>query len=331
MGKIDISIKQWLKNNERFADLFNGVLFDGRRVILPQDLSDIDSEADIIITDKAGKDKGVQRYRDIVKSWKGNISLAILAVEAQDKVHYAMPVRTMLYDGLSYTEQIKAQWDSLDESHRSKASEAEFFSGFRKGDKVAPIITILFYHGEKEWDGATELYQLLDIPGDDDVRTVLERYVTNYKINLLDISCVEDVQRFQTDLHIIFDMLKYRRDKHGMRRYKDDHREELSHVDIETAYVMKTLLKVDILTDIEKYRCKEEVNMCKAFDDMLMDERAEGKEEGRAEGREEAVKAFVDTLKEFGCSREDTYQKLMEKMKLSIEAAQEYVDKYWES
>ncbi len=118
-------------------------------------------------------------------------------------------------------------------------------------------------------------------------------------------------------------MLKYRRDKHGMRRYKDDHRAELSHVDIETAYVMKTLLKVDILTDIEKYRCKEEVNMCKAFDDMLMDE--------RAEGRAEAVKALVSTLKEFGCSREDTCQKLMEKMKLSIEVAQEYVDKYWES
>lgn len=40
MGKVDVSIKQWLKNKERFADLFNGVIFEGRRVVLPNDLKE---------------------------------------------------------------------------------------------------------------------------------------------------------------------------------------------------------------------------------------------------------------------------------------------------
>lgn len=70
-----------------------------------------------------------------------------------------------------------------------------------------------------------------------------------------------------------------------MRRYKDKHKEELSHVDIETAYVMKMLLNVNDLKDIEKYKDEEEVNMCKAFDDMLEEERMEGREEGREEGK----------------------------------------------
>ena len=33
--------------------------------------------------------------------------LILLACENQDKVHYAMPVREMLYDSLDYIEQLK--------------------------------------------------------------------------------------------------------------------------------------------------------------------------------------------------------------------------------
>lgn len=31
MGRADIAVKNWLNDNERFADLFNGVVFGGRR------------------------------------------------------------------------------------------------------------------------------------------------------------------------------------------------------------------------------------------------------------------------------------------------------------
>ena len=90
-----------------------------------------------------------------------------------------------------------------------------------------------------------------------------------------------------------------------------------------------------ILKDIEKYRGQEEVNMCKAFDDMMKDERDEGKAEGKAEGiaeeREKNISVLVDTLKEFGCSMEDARHRLIEKMNLSDEKAREYVDMYWGS
>lgn len=33
MGKPDMAVKHWLNDNERFADLFNGTVFGGRRVI----------------------------------------------------------------------------------------------------------------------------------------------------------------------------------------------------------------------------------------------------------------------------------------------------------
>ena len=106
MGKSNIAIKQFFRDKERFADLFNGYVFQGEQIVKPEDLEEKDSESSIIIQSKNSTSKGVQKYRDIAMHWKKGAALTILAIENQDKVHYAMPVRTMLYDGLSYADQI---------------------------------------------------------------------------------------------------------------------------------------------------------------------------------------------------------------------------------
>ncbi|MBQ9699578.1 MAG: Rpn family recombination-promoting nuclease/putative transposase [Lachnospiraceae bacterium] len=310
MGKVDVSIKQWLKNKERFADLFNGVIFNGRRVVLASELTEMDSESDIIVTDRNGKDKAIQRYRDIIMKWKGGISLAVLAAEAQEKVHYAMPVRTMLYDSLSYIEQLKVLWNKFDDDEKRGISANEFFSRFRRDDKISPVVTIVFYHGNEVWDGATELYQMLDVQENAEIKEMLEKYVPNYKINLLDISDVDNVDRFQTDLHIIFDMIKCRKDKDKMHLCKDTHKEELSHMDVETAYVMKMLLNVNVLEDIDKYKKEEEVDMCKAFDDMLKEERMEGRVMQLVELVRDDVISFEEAVKRSNLS-EAEFEKYM--------------------
>ena len=110
MGKANAAVNQWLENNQRFASLYNGYLFDGRQVIRPEDLENLDRETDILVGDKKGRTKAIGRRRDIVKRWKGGADLAILACESQNKVHYAMPVRCMLYDGLTYADQIRELW-----------------------------------------------------------------------------------------------------------------------------------------------------------------------------------------------------------------------------
>ena len=33
MAKRDIALKTWLKNKERFADFFNGALFNGEQIV----------------------------------------------------------------------------------------------------------------------------------------------------------------------------------------------------------------------------------------------------------------------------------------------------------
>ena len=38
MGDANVAVNQWLSDDKRFADLFNGVLFDGKEVVRPEDL-----------------------------------------------------------------------------------------------------------------------------------------------------------------------------------------------------------------------------------------------------------------------------------------------------
>lgn len=57
-----------------------------------------------------------------------------------------MPVRNMLYDSLSYTDQMGKIWNDLTKEEKEALLAEEFFSRFRKEDKLCPVITIVFYY-----------------------------------------------------------------------------------------------------------------------------------------------------------------------------------------
>ena len=240
MGKANTSVNQWLRDNHRFASLYNGYVFGGRQIIRPEELEDLDRETDILVTDKAGKTKAVGRRRDIVKRWKNTVNLAILACESQDKIHYAMPVRCMLYDGLTYADQIRELW----RTHRGtgeiqgkgELSTEEFLSRFRREDFIYPILTLVFYYDEKKWDGATDLYGMFP-PGteekDGETKEVLRKYVPNYRMNLIDAGHMEDaeLQRLSEDLQQVLGMLKYRGRRKELQGYIQKNEKYFSSVD----------------------------------------------------------------------------------------------------
>ena len=177
MGKADVAVNRWLEDNERFASLCNGVVFGGQQVIKPEELENLDRETDILLADKGGKTKGMGRRRDIIKRWKKGADLAILACESQDKIHYAMPVRCMLYDGVTYTDQIRELRRRYGKNRKEKESQSltaeEYLSGFRKDDVIYPVITLVFYYNEKKWDGAVDLYGMFADDGDREITDAL--------------------------------------------------------------------------------------------------------------------------------------------------------------
>ena len=66
MGTGNAAVRQWMSNPERFADLFNGMVFEGEQVIRPEELEPADGETDLLLEDKKGKLQEVHRYRDLV-------------------------------------------------------------------------------------------------------------------------------------------------------------------------------------------------------------------------------------------------------------------------
>lgn len=74
-----------------------------------------------------------------------------------------MPVCSMLYDALRYTRQCK----ELEQQHcagKDLNGSDEFLSDIAREDRLCPVITLVLYYGEKEWDGPVSLSDMMEIP-----------------------------------------------------------------------------------------------------------------------------------------------------------------------
>ena len=301
MAKKAATVKQWLGDRKRFANLFNAQIFGGVQVVKPEELEPIEGETHISIQTKEGKSQEIHRYRDITMQWKGKMNLMILACENQDKIHYAMPVRTMIYDGLSYAQQMKLMWDLRDKGE--KISEDEFLSRFHKDDKLCPVLTLVFYFGEDKWDASLDLYGMFDVEEIFRTNENLRKYIPNYTINLIDAARLENLELFQKDLQVIFGLLKCRKDKQKLKQYVKDNKKFFGNVDVETGMVISSFMNSEsIMNMIEQQKEKEGVDMCKALEDWAAEERAEGRLEGRLEGREENLVTLIRKKLEKGKS-----------------------------
>lgn len=114
MGMADAVTKQYMKENTVFADAFNFLLYNGENVIQPQTLKELDTAEVVIpftVDDKGKKQaQAVQKYRDILKMptvmTDDKAAYVLFGVEAQTDIHYAMPVRNVIYDALQYGRQV---------------------------------------------------------------------------------------------------------------------------------------------------------------------------------------------------------------------------------
>ena len=161
MGKGNAAVREWMSNPVRFSDLYNGIVFQGKQVVLPEELEPAEGETDILLEDKKQKVQEIHRYRDIVMRWKKGALLVLLACENQEKVHYAMAVRNMLYDSLSYVGQIQQLWKEREKEEKQKMTAPEYLSKWKKDDRLVPVITLVFYYDTEQWDGSTDLYGML--------------------------------------------------------------------------------------------------------------------------------------------------------------------------
>ena len=274
MGTKDSKAKEYLSDNTRFSEICNYVLFDGEKVIKPEDLKECDTTEVLSVFGIDRKQIVKQKWRDLLKSVSvkhtGEMYVILIGAEAQTDIHYAMPVKTMIYDALNYGEQVN-EAKKRHRKNRDYRSSDEFLSGFTLDDKLTPVITITLYLGTTQWDGPRSLAEMM--PQMDE--RILP-FINDYRINLLNPLEITDFSKFETGLRPLFELLKNASDEEKLNELitKDD---TFTRVDVETVAAINLFVGTDI-----KYDEKEEVvNMCKAWDDH----KKRGIQEGMKQGR----------------------------------------------
>ena len=278
MGTKDNVTKTYMSNNTVFADAFNFYIYQGEPVIKPEDLIELDTTESVNIFEKYKTTAGSseQRYRDVLKSavirQKGKTVYAILGIENQSDIHYAMPVKNLIYDGLQYGKQVNAAAAKHKEK-KDMPSSAEFLSGFSKKDRLTPVVTLVVYFGTERWDGARSLHEMME--ADDD--KVL-RYVQDYHINLIEPAGLEpaELDKLTSSLREVLGYIKYSNNKQELLTFVNNN----MMMDVEAARVINAVTN----THIDIPEDAEEVNMCKAIEDLINDSKAEGRLEGLNEG-----------------------------------------------
>ena len=288
----DVSLKTFWRDNEHFADLFNATVFNGKQVLKPNKLTEMDTNVSATIQSKS-YNESITRNRDVVKKMSDGVEFNILGLEIQDKTHYAMPLRTMTYDALGYIK----EYNDIKKHHKlnkdSFSSHEEFLSGINKSDRFHHIITLVLYYGESLWDGPTCLSDMMFSMPDN-----IKAYFSDYKLNLVQILDSDKYTFYNEDVRDVFNIIR--------NIYNDDfdsiYREyESRNVDIDVMELICNITSVpklmDLCTDTEQGGT---VNMCEAMKRF----QAECESKGMKEGIDsEKVNSIISML-EFGVTRD---------------------------
>ena len=313
--KADVVVKNYWRNNEQFADFFNAVLYEGKQVIKPDELEDMDTEESYVSENKKYVES-VLASRDNIKirkkSTKHDVELCILGMESQEHIHYAMPMRVMGYDYGSY----KKQYDSNAVKYKTAKglSDDEFISKMKRTDKFIPIITIVIYYGEKAWDGAVSLQGMLDIPEDMKAFILYAVFAILTWLGYLAASFME-ARKNNLKLHNInnkdlFNLFGILLNRNGnLNEIKEKAINYAAEHKVEKTVIMTVTGAVNCKIDYNMLEKEADADMCTVF------------EETRKEGE---AKAIIELGFEFGLSEEEILDRLQKKLNISLQKAQEY-------
>lgn len=229
----------------------------------------------------------LQKWRDILKNavvkTDNNVCFVLFGVEAQANIHYAMPVRNMIYDALNYGYQVK---EAAGKHKRNKDTKSpdEFLAGFTSEDRITPVITITVYLGNKNWDAPR---CLADMYGSVDER--LKPYLQDFDAHVFVPSEFDDFGKFQTELKQIFEVLSAAGDKSRMKQILSED-EMFRRLDNNTVRTINDIAG----TKIPLNEKGEVVNMCKAWEEQYEDGVAEGLSRGIEKGKRDVLYSLVD-------------------------------------
>ncbi len=271
MAEKDAVTRMYMNENDHFADAVNFCCFGGREVVQPENLQAMDSTVVANILGRNGKKKTEQRFRDLLKmaeiKYDDKAVYLMVGIENQSEIDRIMTVRTMLSDSLQYMMQI----ERIRKRHRKRNDKtddaSEYMSGFYRGDKLLPVITVTVYFGGKPWNAPTDLHSMLDASPE------VLKLVPNYWLNLIDPRAVGngDFAKFRTELRNVMKFVKYSGNKSELVDMMNQD-ETFHNVSWDTANTINVVTG----SKLKLPERKERVDMCKAIEQIRNDSVQEG-------------------------------------------------------
>ena len=181
----------------------------------------------------------MKRYQDIVRKASINGDYMIIGVEHQSTLDKNMIIRILNYDAQLYINQVE------------------------RGKEVYPVRTFVFYTGDKEWTHPKSLKESLKIPPE------MEKYINDWKLPVLELKKVDPQilkgKRLKEVVEINQSMLEGDYEKLRTNRM----------INVENYKMAAILTYADIKE--EDLPEGDEINMCKAMDQLFQRMRDEGK------------------------------------------------------
>ena len=217
--KQDKGWKGFFSDDERYADVINGIGCKGKQVVKKEDLHEMDTQTGFLRSPRfihklAHLKQGNVKIRDCIRKVAFGTNFAIIGIENQETMDYSIPIRNMSYDVDAYEKQVAKIRKEVRKNHKG-LSVGEYLCGFRKNDKLSPAVTFILYSGTQSWQGPKSLHEILDFT---DIPEELREMIADYKINLIEIRNFEDTSVFKTDVRQVFDFIRCSNDKNALKK-----------------------------------------------------------------------------------------------------------------
>ena len=247
----DTTCKQLLRDEECFADLCNYAFFQGRQVIKPEELVSRENDLSTLIGNVDDPTE-IKRYRDVVRKASIHGDYVIIGVEHQSTFDKNMIFRILNYDAQLYINQVES------------------------GKEVRPVGSFVFYTGDKEWTYPKSLKESLKVPPE------MEEYINDWKLPVLELQNMDPQilksKRLKEVVEISQSMLEGDYEKLRTNRM----------ISVENYKIAAILTHTDIKE--EDLPEGDEINMCKAMDQLFQRFENQGIEKGEAIGIEKTLK-----------------------------------------
>ena len=217
----------------------------------------------------------IQRYRDLIKEAcikeDSNNTYIIFGIENQSEEDKGMVFRCMIYDALSYLKQL----DNIEKPNKNDKI------------KLKPVITLVLYLSNGEWDGPKSIYEIIDM---EKYQFIKDR-IYDYKLHLISPYEIknEDFSKLTSEMRIVLKCIKK---SHNSKEFDD-------LINNDTDFKMVSNKAIGLINEVAdtEFKTNENggyVDMCKAIEDM----KKEARLEGMAEERKNMCKAIEDMKKE---------------------------------